>query len=168
MSEEEDQETEEVIDEGSSVLVAAVIDPAAVVLVEAALHHATHLRPLWERLVVGEEPSEGRTVLGLPLSNKVTSDAIDNHSRHLFSLFNLLGVPLVSSPMMLERFDVPNSALRALKGPPARSEKKKIADAAAAAAKAAAEAEAGTEADPAAEPAAEAEAEAEAVKETAK
>ena len=143
-AEEAEEEAVEVIDETLVVLVAAIIDPAAVVLVEAALHHATHLRPLWERLMVGEEPEEGRTVLGLPLSNKVTSDSIENHSRHLFSLFNLLGVPLVSSPMMLDRFDVKRSALRTLNGPAPRSEKKKAAEAAkkAEAAKALAEAEA--------------------------
>jgi|GEM_PF-1970746 len=151
MSDEQAEENEEVVEDGTLVLVAAVIDPAAVVLVEAALHNATHLRPLWERLLVGEEPEQGRTVLGLPLSHKVTSDSIDNHSRHLFSLFNLLGVPLVSSPMMLERFDVYSSAMRALKGPPARNEKKKAAEAAAkAAAKAAAEAEAAGETEAAA------------------
>ena len=147
MSDEQAEENEEVVEDGTLVLVAAVIDPAAVVLVEAALHNATHLRPLWERLLVGEEPEQGRTVLGLPLSHKVTSDSIDNHSRHLFSLFNLLGVPLVSSPMMLERFDVYSSAMRALKGPPARNEKKKAAEAAA---KAAAEAEAAGETEAAA------------------
>jgi len=137
MSEEEEEEAVEVIDEGSVVLVAATIDPAAVILVEAALHHAPHLRPLWERLLVGEEPEQGRTVLGLPLSNKVTSDSIENHSRHLFSLFNLLGVPLVSSPMMLDRFDVKRSAMRTLNGPAPRSEKKKAAEAAKKAAEAA-------------------------------
>jgi hypothetical protein len=145
MSEEEEAEADEVVevvDESLVVLVAAIIDPAAVVLVEAALHHATHLRPLWERLMVGEEPEEGRTVLGLPLSNKVTSDSIENHSRHLFSLFNLLGVPLVSSPMMLDRFDVKRSALRTLNGPAPRSEKKKAAEAAKKAEAAKAEAEA--------------------------
>jgi len=124
------------------VMVAAVIDPAAVALVEEALHHATHLRPLWERLLVGEEPEQDRTILGMPLSNKVTSDSIDNHSRHLFSLFNLLGMPLVSSPMMLERFDVDREKLRTLNGPVARSDKKKAAEAAAAAEAEAAEAEA--------------------------
>ena len=143
MSEEEEEELVEEVDEGSVVLVAATIDPAAVILVEAALHHAPHLRPLWERLLVGEEPEQGRTVLGLPLSNKVTSDSIENHSRHLFSLFNLLGVPLVSSPMMLERFDVKRNALRTLNGPAPRSEKKKAAEAAKKAAAAAEAAEAG-------------------------
>ena len=152
MSDEE--EASEEVKEQTLALVAAVIDPAAIVLVEAALHHATHLRPLWERLLVGEEPEQGRTVLGLPLSNKVSSDSIENHARHLFSLFNLLGVPLVSSPMMIERFDVMRSAMRALKGPAARNEKKKTAEAAAKAAAAeAAEAagEDGTDGDDSAE-----------------
>ena len=129
---EELEEVDEVekVSEDLVVMVAAVIDPAAVALVEQALHHATHLRPLWERLLVGEEPEQGRTILGMLLSNKVTSDSIDNHSRHLFSLFNLLGMPLVSSPMMLERFDVERERLRTLNGPVARSDKKKAAEAA--------------------------------------
>ena len=139
MSEEEAEEVTEA-PEGALILVGAVIDPAAIVLVEASLHQATHLRPLWERLVVGEEPEQGRTVLGLPLSNKVTSDSIDNHSRHLFSLLNLLGVPLVTSPMMLERYDLERSSLRRLKGPAPRGDKKKKEAEAAAKAKAAAEA----------------------------
>ncbi len=138
MSEDfEEAENEDVVEEPGSnmlIMVGAVIDPAAVVLVEQALHHATHLRPLWERLLVGEEPEQGRTILGMPLTNKVTGDSIDNHSRHLFSLFNLLGVPLVSSPMMLQRFDVQRDAMRSLNGPVARSDKKKAAAAAAAAA----------------------------------
>ncbi|MBJ95397.1 MAG: hypothetical protein CMP23_13120 [Rickettsiales bacterium] len=139
MSEEEAEEVTEA-PEGALILVGAVIDPAAIVLVEASLHQATHLRPLWERLVVGEEPEQGRTVLGLPLSNKVTSDSIDNHSRHLFSLLNLLGVPLVTSPMMLERYDLERSSLRRLNGPAPRGDKKKKEAEAAAKAKAAAEA----------------------------
>jgi len=134
------------VDEDAMVMIAAVIDPAAIALVEESLHHATHLRPLWERLLVGEEPDEGRTILGMSMSNKVTSDTIENHSRHLFSLFNLLGVPLVSSPMMLQRFNVFRSAMRSLKGPAVRADKKKEKEAAAAAAAALAEAEAEAEA----------------------
>jgi len=134
MMEEEDAVEE--VDAGSMVMIAAIIDPAAIALVEESLHHATHLRPLWERLLVGEEPEQGRTILGMPMSNKVTSDTIENHSRHLFSLFNLLGVPLVSSPMMLQRFDVTRDAMRGLNGPAVRADKKKEKEAAAAAAEA--------------------------------
>ena len=86
--------------------------PEAVELIEDALPQAAHLRPLWERVLIKD--AEGRSLIGLPLSSKVTEDTCDNHARHLWSLFNMLGLPLVTSPMALKRFRVPRSQLRPL------------------------------------------------------
>ena len=126
------------------VLIAALSEAAAVQLIEAALPHASHLRPLWERILVGEY--DGQMAIGVPITSKVTTDTIENHSRHLYSLLNLLGVPLVTSPMALTIIEIQRSALRPLKGPISHSARKAAAAAAAAAA-AEAEAEAETEAE---------------------
>ena len=82
-------------------------DPAAIELLEAAISSAGHLKPLWERIRVREEP-DGRAMVGVPVANKVTQETCDNHARHFYSLLNLLGVPLVPSPMSLQRLDVDN------------------------------------------------------------
>ncbi len=84
-------------------------DPAAIELLEAAIANAGHLKPLWERIRVREEP-DGRALVGVPVSNKVTQETCDNHARHFYSLLNLLGVPLVPSPMSLQRLDVADAA----------------------------------------------------------
>ncbi len=91
-------------------LVVAYTEPAAVQVLRASLLTASHLRPLWERLQVGNT-LDGRTFVGVCVGSKVTGDTLDNHSRHLFSLFNMLGVPLISSPMMIERADTLKSTL---------------------------------------------------------
>jgi len=109
MTEEEDSD----IAAGSTFIVTWT-DPAAIDLLEAAIANAGHLKPLWERIRVREEP-DGRALVGVPVSNKVTQETCDNHARHFFSLLNLLGVPLVPSPMSLQtlELDDPNS-VRAL------------------------------------------------------
>ena len=97
---------------GLVTMVATWTDPAAVELLEAALPHTTHLKPLWERIRVKVE--EQRALVGLPISAKVTDETCDNHSRHFWSLLNLLGVPLVPSPMALKRMEVDGADLRPL------------------------------------------------------
>jgi len=87
-------------------------DPAAVELLESSLVHATHLKPLWERILVKED--DGRVCIGLPLATKVTEDNLDNHARHFWSLLNLLGLPLVPSPMALDQVEFPRDQLRPL------------------------------------------------------
>jgi hypothetical protein len=94
------------------VMVATWTDPAAVELLEAALPNAAHLKPLWERILVYTEG--GRACIGLPITAKVTDDSVENHARHLYSLFNLLGLPLVPSPMALKRVRVPADGARPL------------------------------------------------------
>jgi hypothetical protein len=87
-------------------------DPAAVELLESSLINATHLKPLWERILVKEE--DGRACIGLPVATKVTDDNCDNHARHFYSLLNLLGLPLVPSPMALDRLEFDRSEVRPL------------------------------------------------------
>ena len=109
------------IEEETSVIVTLVAARARledVALVESLLPHAMHLKPLWERMMTGQaldEREEEITIIGLPISHKVTADTIDNHRRHLFSLFNLLGMELVTSPMALETFEIDSDLLRGLK-----------------------------------------------------
>ena len=93
-------------------MVATWTDPAAVELLEAALPHTTHLKPLWERIRVKVESQ--RACVGLPISAKVTDETCDNHARHFWSLLNLLGVPLVPTPMGLQRLEVEGEGLRPL------------------------------------------------------
>jgi len=78
-------------------------EPTAITLLEAAIPNVTHLKPLWERIRV--QIIDDRAWVGLPITAKVTSENADNHARHLYSLLNLLGVPLASSPMSLERHE---------------------------------------------------------------
>ncbi|MBN94010.1 MAG: hypothetical protein CL928_08040 [Deltaproteobacteria bacterium] len=136
VTEETVEESQPQPDDDVVVLVAALSEQAAVDLIEAALPHATHLRPLWERILVGGY--DGQMAIGVPITTKVTSDTIENHSRHLYSLLNLLGVPLVTSPMALSTLEIPRSDLRALKGPITNSSRKAAEKAAAKAAEAAA------------------------------
>ena len=144
VTEETTEENIEAIDDSIVVLVAALSEQAAVDLIEAALPHATHLHPLWERILVGGY--DGKMAIGVPITTKVTSDTIENHSRHLYSLLNLLGVPLVTSPMALSTVEIPRHGLRPLTGPVTNSSRKAAEKAAAkAAAAAAAAAEAGAE-----------------------
>ncbi len=124
-------------------MVATWTDPAAVELLETAIPNMTHLKPLWERIRVKVE--DGRALVGLPISAKVTDETCDNHARHFWSLLNLLGVPLVPSPMALKRLEVDLLELRPLFyiDPKEEKEKEKArlkAEAAAEAAAAAAEA----------------------------
>lgn len=126
-------------------MVATWTDPAAVELLEAALPHTTHLKPLWERIRVLVE--DQRALVGLPISAKVTDETCDNHARHFWSLLNLLGVPIVPSPMALKRLEVDGEGLRPLFyiDPKEEKEKEKArlkAEAAAAAAEVAEAAEA--------------------------
>jgi hypothetical protein len=93
-------------------MVATWTDPAAVELLEAALPLTTHLKPLWERIRVKVE--DQRACVGLPISAKVTDETCDNHARHFWSLLNLLGVPLVPSPMALQRIEVDAEGVRPL------------------------------------------------------
>ena len=87
-------------------------EPTAVELLETALPNTTHLKPLWERIRVTE--ADGRAWVDLPITAKVTDENADNHARHLYSLLNLLGVPLVPSPMALERAEFEPDSLRPL------------------------------------------------------
>jgi hypothetical protein len=126
----------------SLVMIAVLTEPLAVDLLLAALPEAMHLRPLWDRLVIVDLPDY--VAIGLPIANKVTKDSIENHRRHLFSLLNLLEVPLASSPSHLHQLEVDRDQIRQdVAWPAAKPDKKKKAaeEAAKAAAKAAAEAE---------------------------
>jgi hypothetical protein len=135
--------------EDTVTMVATWTDPAAIELLETSLPHVTHLKPLWERIRV--KIVDGRACIGLPLSAKVTDETCDNHARHLYSLFNLLGVPLVPSPMALQRITLEDGDMRPLFYVDPKEEKEKAKAAAAAAAAAAAEAAAEAEAAEAAE-----------------
>ncbi len=95
--------------------------PEAIDLLEEALPHAAHLKPLWERIVVKVE--DGKALIGLPITSKVTDDTCDNHARHLHSLLRLLGLPLVRSPMALDRITTTSLNLRSLKYEPPAKEK---------------------------------------------
>jgi hypothetical protein len=95
--------------------------PEAIDLLEDALPHAAHLKPLWERIVVKVE--EGKALIGLPITSKVTDDTCDNHARHLYSLLKLLGLPLVRSPMALDRITTGGGGLRTLNYEPPAKEK---------------------------------------------
>ncbi len=124
----------------SLVMMAVLTEPLAVDLLLASLPDAMHLRPLWERLIIADLPE--CVAIGLPIANKVTRDSTENHRRHLFSLLNLLEVPLVSSPTHLHRIEVDRAAVRTdVAWPAAKPDKKKKA--AEAAAKAAAAEDAG-------------------------
>jgi len=140
-------EVEEPEDLGVDVtLMAAWTDPAAITLLEQALPNTSHLKPLWERIRV--HIVDGRACVGLPIASKVNDETCDNHARHLYSLLNLLGVPLATSPMALIQVVVNSKQLRPLHYVDPRVEKEKekarlkalAAEAAAAAAEAAAEA----------------------------
>ncbi len=109
---DEDPDGDLFVFEGSSTMMGTWTQPEAIELLEEALNHASHLKPLWERIRVKEEG--GRSLIGLPISSKVTDDTCDNHARHLWSLLNVLGLPLVPSPMALQRFDVDEDDLRPL------------------------------------------------------
>lgn len=93
-------------------LIAAWTDKAAIDLLERALPAAAHLKPLWERLVVWD--AGDRVAIGLPVPSRLNDDNFDNHARHVYSLFNVLGLPLVASPMGLERVEVPTAQTRSL------------------------------------------------------
>lgn len=128
--------------DSQTVLVGTWTEPTAIELLEAALYNTTHLKPLWERIRV--QIVDGRAWVGMPITSKVTDENADNHARHFYSLLNLMGVPLVPSPMALERLEVPTEDLKPLHyiDPKVEKEKEKErARAAAAAAAAAAEAE---------------------------
>lgn len=123
----------------SLVMIAVLTEPLAVDLLLAALPDAMHLRPLWDRLVIADLPDY--VAIGLPIANKVTKDSIENHRRHLFSLLNLLEVPLASSPSHLHQVEIDRDQIRQdVAWPAAKPDKKKKA-AEEAAKKAAAEAE---------------------------
>ena len=104
-------------------MIGAWTESAAIELLEAALPNTTHLKPLWERIRVYQE--DDRSWVGLPITAKVSDEAADNHARHFYSLLNLLGVPLVTSPMALERLLVDREALRPLHYIDPRVEKEK-------------------------------------------
>lgn len=123
----------------SLVMIAVLTEPLAVDLLLAALPDAMHLRPLWDRLVIADLPDY--VAIGLPIANKVTKDSIENHRRHLFSLLNLLEVPLASSPSHLHQVEIDRDQIRQdVAWPDAKPDKKKKA-AEETAKKAAAEAE---------------------------
>jgi len=94
----------------------------AIGLLEDALPLHAHLQALWERIVVKEE--DGKALIGLPLTAKVTSETCDNHARHLFSLLRMLGLPVVTSPMALEQISTGAEGLRPLHYVPPEREKK--------------------------------------------
>ncbi|MEE2829466.1 MAG: hypothetical protein VX498_09770 [Myxococcota bacterium] len=98
-------------------------ESAAIELLEAALPNTTHLKPLWERIRVYRK--DNACWVGLPITAKVSDEAADNHARHLYSLLNLLGVPLVPSPMALERLVVERDELAPLHYIDPRVEKEK-------------------------------------------
>jgi hypothetical protein len=85
------------------VMIGTWTEPTAITLLEAAIPNVTHLKPLWERIRV--LVVDDRAWVGLPITAKVTDENADNHARHLYSLLNLLGVPLAASPMSLERHE---------------------------------------------------------------
>ena len=66
--------------------------------------NATHLKPMWERVRIKDDGD--RVLIGVPVHNKVTQETCDNHKRHFYSLLNLLGVPLATSPMALTEIEV--------------------------------------------------------------
>lgn len=115
------------LDEGSELNTGEVVVMGkwtrleAIDLLEEALPNATHLKPLWERIMVKEE--DGKALIGLPVTSKVTDDTCDNHARHLYSLLNLLGLPIVRSPMALDRITTSNEGLRPLHYTPPAKEK---------------------------------------------
>lgn len=83
--------------------------------IEATLADLLHLKPLWERLLVGEH--DGRSVVGLAIGQKVTADSLENHARHLYSLLNVLGAVHGVGPGAIRKVDIPRARLRALRGP---------------------------------------------------
>ena len=123
------------------VMIGTWTEPTAITLLEAAIPNITHLKPLWERIRV--LIVDDRAWVGLPITNKVTDENADNHARHLYSLLNLLGVPLAASPMSLERHEAFPEDLAPLfyLDPKVEKEKEKARLAAIAAAAAAAAAE---------------------------
>lgn len=109
----DDDEADDIfVFEGATTVMGTWTQPEAIELLEEALNHAGHLKPLWERIRVKDEGT--RSLIGLPISSKVTDDTCDNHARHLWSLLNVLGLPLVPSPMALQRIEVDEAELRPL------------------------------------------------------
>ncbi len=98
--------------EGDVMVMGTWTRPEAIDLLEDALPNAAHLQPLWERIVVKLE--DGKALVGLPITSKVTDENCDNHARHLHSLLRMLGLPLVSSPMALDRIRTSEAELRPL------------------------------------------------------
>ena len=106
------------LDDGSEPEVIEVVmmgtwtRPEAIDLLEEALPNHAHLKALWERIVVKVE--DGKALIGLPITSKVTDETRDNHARHLHSLLKLLGLPLVRSPMALDLITTTDEDLRSL------------------------------------------------------
>ena len=96
--------------------------PEAIDLLEEALPNHAHLKALWERIVVKVE--DGKALIGLPITSKVTDETRDNHARHLHSLLKLLGLPLVRSPMALDLITTTAEELRPLHYEPPTKPKK--------------------------------------------
>jgi hypothetical protein len=117
-----DFDDEDQLPDGDVVVMGLWTRPEAIDVLEDALHQQPHLQPLWERIVVLVE--EGRALIGLPITSKVTDETCDNHARHLHSLLRMLGLPLVKSPMALERIQVTDADLRPLNYEPPEREKK--------------------------------------------
>ena len=99
-------------DSSLSTLVVAFLEREGVDLLESRLEDSLHLRPMWERMRVGE--SDGRTFIGLPITSKVTSDTIENHARHLHSLLRLLDLRLTTSHEQVATVEVETATLRSL------------------------------------------------------
>lgn len=93
------------------------VDARDVSVMEGTLVDLLHLKPLWERLLVGE--ADGRTIVGLQVAQKVSADSLENHARHLYSLLHVLGASLSVGPGAIRRVDVPRARLRPLRAPEA-------------------------------------------------
>ena len=115
-----DDDTE--LPEGEVLVMGVWTRPEAIDLLEEALPHVEHLQPLWERIVVKVE--DGKALVGLPVTSKITDETCDNHARHLHSLLRMLGLPLVKSPMALERITSLSEDLRPLHYVPPERDKK--------------------------------------------
>ncbi len=81
-----------------------------------AVADAAHLKPMWERLRFGV--AGGVDFVGIPIGNKVSDDSIENHSRHLHSLLQLLEVPITNSFKDVAVVEVAEEILQPIPEPP--------------------------------------------------
>lgn len=110
----EEATTDVAAPETETLVVAFMGSDGPEAVLEASVN-ATHLKAMWERLLVGK--AGGVDFVGLPIGNKVNDDSIENHSRHLHSLLRLLGLPFTSSYTDVEVVEVPKASLSRLPDP---------------------------------------------------